>query len=59
MCSACRERLEATGSGGKCHACGVAAATRGYYRRCHAMERLVGCIRVPCPHAAHVCVVNS
>ena len=49
VCSACRDKLEPTG---KCHVCGV--ATRGY-RRCHAMERLVDSILVPCPYAAHGC----
>jgi len=52
VCSACRDKLEATGNG-KCHVC--RATTRGGYRRCHAMERLVDCIRVPCPYAAHGC----
>ncbi|XP_066380303.1 E3 ubiquitin-protein ligase SINA-like 10 [Miscanthus floridulus] len=44
-------QLEATGNG-VCHVCGV--ATRGY-RRCHAMENHVDCIRIPCPYAAHGC----
>ena len=52
VCSACRDKLEATGNG-LCHVC--RATTRGGYRRCHAMERLVDCIRVPCPYAAHGC----
>ncbi|EES19035.1 hypothetical protein BDA96_09G048700 [Sorghum bicolor] len=52
VCSACRDKLEATGNG-NCHVC--RAATRGGYRRCYAMERLVDCIRVPCPYAAHGC----
>ncbi|CAD6272845.1 unnamed protein product [Miscanthus lutarioriparius] len=51
VCSTCRDKLEATGNG-VCHVCGV--ATRGY-RRCHAMEHLVDCIRVPCPYAAYGC----
>ena len=52
VCSACRDKLEATGNG-LCHVC--RATTRGGYRRCHAMEYLVDCIRVPCPYAAHGC----
>ena len=54
VCSDCRVKLEATPSGNKCHVCGVVAA-RGGYRRCHAMEHLLDCIRVPCPYAAHGC----
>ncbi|KAG0517010.1 hypothetical protein BDA96_09G051000 [Sorghum bicolor] len=50
VCSDCRVKLEATPSGNKCHVCGVVAA-RGGYRRCHAMEHLLDCIRVPCPKA--------
>ncbi|KXG21320.1 hypothetical protein SORBI_3009G047700 [Sorghum bicolor] len=51
VCSACRDKLEATGNG-VCHVCGV--ATHGY-RRCHAMEQLLDCIRVPCSYSAHGC----
>ncbi|TVU17758.1 hypothetical protein EJB05_33813, partial [Eragrostis curvula] len=49
VCSLCRDTLAA--AGGKCHVCGVSTAGGGY-RRCHAMERLVGSVRVPCPNAA-------
>ena len=49
VCSPCHDKLKTTG---KCHMCGVAI---GDYRRCHAMERLVESIRVPCPHAAYGC----
>ncbi|KAL6897742.1 hypothetical protein ACP4OV_006701 [Aristida adscensionis] len=49
VCSPCRKKLKTTG---KCHICGV---TTGYYHRCHAMERLVESIRVPCPHASYGC----
>ncbi|PUZ64116.1 hypothetical protein GQ55_3G118500 [Panicum hallii var. hallii] len=53
VCSPCRDKLKATG---KCHhVCGVAT---GSYRLCHAMERLVESIRVPCPHAAHGCTAR-
>ncbi|KAL6607821.1 hypothetical protein ACP70R_040884 [Stipagrostis hirtigluma subsp. patula] len=45
VCSPCRDKLKATG---KCHLCGGAT---GGYRRCHAMERLVESIRIPCPNA--------
>jgi E3 ubiquitin-protein ligase SIAH1 len=52
VCSACHDKLEAIGNG-MCHVC--RAATRDGYHWCHAMERLVDCIRVPCPYAAHGC----
>ncbi|CAN6340659.1 unnamed protein product [Urochloa humidicola] len=52
VCSPCCDKLKATG---KCHACGVATSS---YRRCHAMERLVESIHVPCPHAAHGCTTR-
>ncbi|KAJ1261698.1 hypothetical protein BS78_09G050500 [Paspalum vaginatum] len=52
VCSPCCEKLKAMG---KCHLCGVASST---YRRCHAMEQLVGSIRVPCPHAVHGCAAR-
>lgn len=49
VCSRCRDKLAPVG---KCHVCSI--ATRNYHR-CHAMERLVESIRVPCPNAAHGC----
>ncbi|CAL4902905.1 unnamed protein product [Urochloa decumbens] len=52
VCSPCCDKLKATG---KCHVCGVATSS---YRRCHAMERLVESIHVPCPHAAHGCTMR-
>ena len=52
VCSPCHDKLKAKG---KCHVCGV--ATSGY-RRCHAMERLVESVRVPCPNAAHGCTAR-
>ncbi|KAJ1261692.1 hypothetical protein BS78_09G050100 [Paspalum vaginatum] len=39
---------------GKCYSCRVATS----YRRCHAMERLVDSIHVPCAYAAHGCPVR-
>ncbi|CAN6340665.1 unnamed protein product [Urochloa humidicola] len=53
VCSTCRDKLKATG---KCHVCG--GATGGGFRRCHAMERLVESIHVPCPHAGHGCTAK-
>ncbi|CAN6349691.1 unnamed protein product [Urochloa humidicola] len=52
VCSTCYDKLKATG---KCHVCGGAT---GGFRRCHAMERLVESIHVPCPHAAHGCTAR-
>ncbi|CAN6336288.1 unnamed protein product [Urochloa humidicola] len=52
VCSPCCDKLKATG---KCHVCGVATTS---YRRCHAMERMVESIHVPCPHAAHGCTAR-
>nr|CAB3463970.1 unnamed protein product [Digitaria exilis] len=59
VCSSCRDKLEdeSAAAGNKCHVCGVAMTTRGY-RRCHAMERLVDSIRVPCPYATHGCAAT-
>ncbi|KAK3137250.1 hypothetical protein QOZ80_5BG0449780 [Eleusine coracana subsp. coracana] len=51
LCAPCRHKLQA-GAGGGCHVCGAAS---GFRRRCHAMERLVGTVLVPCPNAAHGC----
>ncbi|PVH61809.1 hypothetical protein PAHAL_3G126900 [Panicum hallii] len=53
VCSPCRDKLKATG---KCHH--VYGVATGSYRLCHAMERLVESIRVPCPHAAHGCTAR-
>nr|CAB3463969.1 unnamed protein product [Digitaria exilis] len=50
VCSRCSERQ---GEATNCHEC--RAPTPGGYTRCHAMERVVDAIRVPCPHAAHGC----
>ncbi|TVU17688.1 hypothetical protein EJB05_33738 [Eragrostis curvula] len=50
VCSPCHNKLMGTG---KCHLCGINVA--GGYRRCHAMERLVESIRVPCPNATDGC----
>ncbi|KAF8765995.1 hypothetical protein HU200_007930 [Digitaria exilis] len=50
VCSRCSERQ---GQATNCHEC--RAPTPGGYTRCHAMERVVDAIRVPCPHAAHGC----
>ncbi|CAN6331455.1 unnamed protein product [Urochloa humidicola] len=52
VCSTCRDKLKATG---KCHVCGGAT---GGFRRCHAMERLMESIHVPCPHAGHGCTAK-
>ncbi|KAL6608228.1 hypothetical protein ACP70R_041291 [Stipagrostis hirtigluma subsp. patula] len=52
VCSSCCDKLIANG---KCHVCGI--ATSGY-RRCHAMERMVESVRVPCPNAAHGCTAR-
>ncbi|EES17728.1 putative E3 ubiquitin-protein ligase SINA-like 6 [Sorghum bicolor] len=49
VCSSCRDKLVPAG---KCHVCGTATSN---YHRCHAMERLVDSIRVPCPNAAYGC----
>ncbi|CAN6331450.1 unnamed protein product [Urochloa humidicola] len=54
VCSSCRDKLEA--AAGKCHVCGVVVSCG--YRRCHAMERLVDSIRIPCPYAAHGCAAT-
>ena len=54
MCSPCREKLQSSASGARCHVCRAPPASAGF-RRCHAMEQLVDSIRVPCPHAAHGC----
>ncbi|WVZ96325.1 hypothetical protein U9M48_041980 [Paspalum notatum var. saurae] len=48
VCSPCRDKLAPAG---KCHVCGIATDLH----RCHAMERLVKSIRIPCPNAAHGC----
>jgi E3 ubiquitin-protein ligase SIAH1 len=40
VCAPCRDKLE---------------AAAGRFRQCHAMERLVESVSVPCPHAAHGC----
>ncbi|TVU17738.1 hypothetical protein EJB05_33789, partial [Eragrostis curvula] len=50
VCSPCHNKLMGTV---KCHLCGINVA--GGYRRCHAMERLVESIRVPCPNATDGC----
>ncbi|TVU17741.1 hypothetical protein EJB05_33792, partial [Eragrostis curvula] len=55
VCSPCRDTLAA--AGGKCHVCGASIAGGGY-RRCHAMERLVESVRVPCPNAARGCTAR-
>lgn len=55
VCSVCRDKLKAAGKG-KCYVCGVAT---GGYSRCHAMERLVESIRIPCSNAIHGCTVRS
>ncbi|TKW24201.1 hypothetical protein SEVIR_3G037200v4 [Setaria viridis] len=49
VCSPCRDKLAPKG---RCHVCGIATHN---YHRCHAMERLVESICVPCPNAAHGC----
>ncbi|CAN6326722.1 unnamed protein product [Urochloa humidicola] len=55
VCSPCRDKLKATGKS-KCHVCRIPLGS--YNIRCHAMERLVESIRVPCPHAAHGCTTR-
>ncbi|CAN6358575.1 unnamed protein product [Urochloa humidicola] len=55
VCSPCRDKLKHTGKG-KCHVCRIPLGS--YNIRCHAMERLVDSIRVPCPHAAHGCAAR-
>ncbi|KAF8765993.1 hypothetical protein HU200_007928 [Digitaria exilis] len=50
VCSRCSERQ---GEASNCHEC--RAPTPGGYTRCHAMEKVVESIRVPCPHAVHGC----
>lgn len=53
VCSACRDKLKATG---KCYVCGI---NTGGYSRCHAMERLVESIHFPCPNAIHGCTART
>ncbi|KAF8725912.1 hypothetical protein HU200_020480 [Digitaria exilis] len=48
-------QLKATGRG-SCHVC--RGAIGGYNSRCHAMERAVESVHVPCPHAVHGCVAK-
>ncbi|KAF8765996.1 hypothetical protein HU200_007931 [Digitaria exilis] len=55
VCSPCRDKLKATGRG-SCHVC--RGAIGGYNSRCHAMERVVESVHVPCPHAVHGCVAK-
>ena len=50
VCSLCSDRLK---DAVKCHVCRVAMP--GGYQRCHAMERVVDSIRMPCPHALYGC----
>ncbi|KAK3140701.1 hypothetical protein QOZ80_5AG0404590 [Eleusine coracana subsp. coracana] len=56
VCGTCRDKLEAAAAAGKteCHVCGVA----GGYRRCHAMEKVVESVRVPCMNAAYGCTAR-
>ncbi|TVU17733.1 hypothetical protein EJB05_33784, partial [Eragrostis curvula] len=50
VCSACRAKLAVVG---RCYIC--CAPTPNSYRRCHAMEKLVDSICMPCPHFPHGC----
>ena len=55
MCSPCRGKLEATGNA-KCHVCREEIDSDD--SMCHAMERVVESIRVPCPNAAYSCTAR-
>ncbi|OEL20643.1 hypothetical protein BAE44_0018337 [Dichanthelium oligosanthes] len=48
LCSPCRDKVAPAG---RCHVCRDPTG----FRRCHAMEKMVDSVRVPCPHAAHGC----
>ncbi|XP_066366039.1 putative E3 ubiquitin-protein ligase SINA-like 6 [Miscanthus floridulus] len=50
VCSLCSDRLK---DAVKCHVCRVAMP--GGYQQCHAMERVVDSVRMPCPHAPYGC----
>uniref|UniRef100_A0ACD5ZML2 Uncharacterized protein n=1 Tax=Avena sativa TaxID=4498 RepID=A0ACD5ZML2_AVESA len=55
ICSSCHDELE---SAIACHVCRTPFPSNGGYRRCHAMDHLVGSIRVSCPNAAHGCAAK-
>jgi E3 ubiquitin-protein ligase SIAH1 len=54
VCSLCSESLKDVVN---CHVCRVAMP--GGYQRCHAMERVVDSIRMPCPHAPYGCDMRT
>ncbi|TVU17656.1 hypothetical protein EJB05_33704, partial [Eragrostis curvula] len=51
LCSPCLKKIE---NPAKCHVCG----TSGGFHRCHAMERVVESIHIPCPNSGSGCVAR-
>ncbi|GJM94638.1 hypothetical protein PR202_ga11301 [Eleusine coracana subsp. coracana] len=52
VCLPCRKKLK---NPAKCHVCG---GRTGGFRRCHAMERVVESIHIPCPNSASGCTAK-